>query len=169
MQIRKFAVLAVAIALSVCALWTTAGAFNVQPDPPSFGVVSVTPDQTLRLNALCSPHGVKGFPPDPCRAELMFHNMNGEDITRQVVELQPGQATFIEISTGGRTAAGERVGIIPCIIPSPESGRLLPTVEVFDATTGETSLFINPVTPRLSFIKGFPGLRAVQTEEIREQ
>jgi len=169
MQIRKRAVVAVVALLSVGALWTTATAFNPQPDPPGFGLVSVTPDQALRLNAVCSAHGVNGTPPDPCRAELMFHNVAGDVISSRFVELQPGQAAFIEVSPGLRTAAGERVGIIPCIIPGPDSGRLLPTAEVFNTETGETSLFINPVTPRLTFIKGSPVARMIQTEEIGGQ
>ena len=30
---------------------------------------------------------------------------------------------------------------------------MLPTVEVFDNSTGQTAFLVNPVTPRLSFIK----------------
>jgi hypothetical protein len=166
MQTRKLAVVAIATVVSVGALYTTATAFDPQPDPPAFGVVSITPDQALRLNAVCAGHGVNGTPPDPCRAELMFHTAAGDTILSRFVELRPGEAAFIDVSPGTRTAAGERVGIIPCIIPGPDSGRLLPTAEVFNTTTGETSLFINPVTPRLTFIKGFPVARMIQTEEI---
>ena len=58
---RKNAVLGVAAgALVVGAAWTTLVAFDPQPDPPAFGVISITPDQTIRLNAVCSAHGVKG-------------------------------------------------------------------------------------------------------------
>ena len=61
---------------------------------------------------------------------------------------------FLDDSLGVRTAAFERVAIVPCVVPDPERGRLLPTAEVFDNATGQTAFLVNPVTPRLSFIKG---------------
>ena len=80
---RKNAVLGVAAgALVVGAAWTTLVAFDPQPDPPAFGVISITPDQTIRLNAVCSEHGVKGTPA-PCRAELMFHDAAGNVLASQ--------------------------------------------------------------------------------------
>ena len=151
---KKNAVLGVAAgALVVGAAWTTLVAFDPQPDPPAFGVISITPDQTIRVNAVCSEHGVKGAPA-PCRAELMFHDAAGNVLASQVVRLRPGQSAFLDYSLVVRTTALERVGIIPCILPDPGRGRMLPTAEVFDSTTGETAFVVNPVTPRLSFILG---------------
>ena len=151
---RNLALGVAAGALVVGAAWTTLVAFDPQPDPPAFGVVSITPEQTIRLNAVCSEHGAKGLPPGPCRAELMFHDAAGNVLVSQVVRLRPGEATFLDYAIGVRTSALERVGIVPCIIPDPEHGRVLPTAEVSDNTTGQTVLFVNPVTPRLSFIEG---------------
>lgn len=136
------------------ATWTTLRAFDPQPDPPAFGVISITPDQTIRLNAVCSEHGVRGVPPGLCRAELMLHDAAGNVLVSRAVRLRPGQSTFLDYTIGARTTALERVGIIPCIIPDPERGRILPTAEVFDNTTGQTAFLVNPVTPRLSFVKG---------------
>jgi hypothetical protein len=141
-------------ALVAGATWTTLRAFDPQPDPPAFGVVSITPDQTIRLNAVCSERGVGGLPPDPCRAELMLHDAAGNVLASQAVWLKPGQSTFLDYRIGIRTAAFERIGIVPCVIPDPERGRILPTAEVFDNATGQTAFVVNPVTPRLSFIKG---------------
>jgi hypothetical protein len=136
------------------ATWTTLRAFDPQPDPPSFGVVSITPDQTIRLNAVCSEHGVGAVPPAPCRAELMLHDAAGNVLASQDVRLRPGQAAFLDYRIGIRTAPFERVGIVPCVIPDPERGRILPTAEVFDNTTGQTAFLVNPVSPRLSFVTG---------------
>jgi hypothetical protein len=141
-------------ALLAGATWTTLAAFDPQPDPPAFGIVSITPEQTIRLNAVCSEHGVRGIPPVACRAELMFHDAAGNVLLSQVVRLKPGQATFLDYTVGIRTAPFERVAIQPCVIPDPERGRMLPTVEVFDNATGQTALLVNPVTPRLSFVTG---------------
>lgn len=151
---RKNALLAVAAALVAAGAWTTLVAFDPQPDPPAFGLISITPDQTIRLNAVCSAHGVRGVPAAPCRAELMFHDAAGNVLISQVVRLKPGQAAFLDYSLVSRTTPLERVGIIPCVLPDPARGRLLPTAEVFDSVTGQTAFVANPVTPRLSFIAG---------------
>jgi hypothetical protein len=156
---RNLALGIAAGALVLGAAWTTLVAFDPQPDPPAFGVVTITPDQTIRLNAVCSEHGVKGTPPDPCRAELMFHDAAGNVLASTVVRLKPGQATSLDYTLGVRTDALERVGIIPCILPDPEGGRMLPTAEVIDNTTGRTAFLVNPVTPRLSLIIGQLGAR----------
>jgi hypothetical protein len=141
-------------ALVVGAAWTSLAAFDPQPDPPAFGIISITPDQTIRLNAVCSEHGVNGVPPAPCRAELMLHDAAGNVLVSQIVRLKPGQATFLDYTVGLRTTPSERVGIQPCVLPDPQRGRVLPTVEVFDSATGQTALLVNPVTPRLSFVMG---------------
>ena len=150
---RKNALLAVAAALVAGGAWTTLVAFDPQPDPPAFGVISITPDQTIRLNAVCSAHGVKGEPAAPCLVELMFHDAAGNVLVSQAVRLRPGQAASLDYSTV-RTAGFDRVGIVPCIQPDPARGRVLPTAEVFDSVTGQTAFVVNPVTPRLSFVAG---------------
>ena len=139
--------------LIVGAAWTTLAAFDPQPDPPAFGVVSITQNQTIRLNAVCSEHGAKGVPPGPCRAELMLHDAAGNVLVSQIVRLKPGQTTFLDYAVDLRTPPLERVGIIPCVLPDPERGRLLPTVEVFDSATGQTAFHVYPVSPRLSFVR----------------
>jgi hypothetical protein len=140
-------------ALIVGAAWTTLSAFDPQPDPPAFGVVSITPDQTIRLNAVCSEHGVNGFPAAPCKAELMLHDAAGNVLVSQIVKLRPGQTTFLDYTVGLRTTPLDRVGIVPCVLPDPQRGRILPTVEVFDSATGQTAFLAAPVTPRLSFVE----------------
>jgi hypothetical protein len=145
--------------VGVAALWSRVSAFDPQPDPPSFGLVSITPDQKIRLNVVCSEHGVGALPPGPCRGALMFHDAAGEVLVEDTVQLGPGQTASLEYEIGVRTGALERVGIVPCVIPGPDSGRLLPTTEVADRETGRTALFITPITPRLSFVDAEPGKR----------
>jgi hypothetical protein len=72
-------------------------------------------------------------------------------VARQDVRLRAGQAATLEY-TVDPSRAGGRVGIIPCVIPTPLSGRLLPTAQLLNER-GETMLVLDPVTPRLSFIK----------------
>ena len=139
-------------ALVLATMSGTANAFNPQPDPPAFGIVSINPDQTIRLNVVCWEHDVDGLPPGPCHGELMFHDVNGNIVARQLVRLLPGQAASLDFSFG-RTSPGALVGADPCWIPDPTSGRALPTAEVFDTLSGRLALHVNPVTPRISFIE----------------
>jgi hypothetical protein len=88
----------------------------------------------------------------------MFHDMAGNVVARQVVRLRPGGAALLDFSLGPRTGPATLVGIDPCWIPDPSSGRALPTVEVFDSASGRVARHVNPLTPRITFIDG--GLRA---------
>jgi len=150
MQMHK---LAAACAVVVGgALGGPAVAFNPQPDPPAFGIVSINPDQTIRLNIVCWEHDVGGVPPGPCSGEMMFHDMAGNIVARQFVKLGPGGATLLDFSLGPRTSPARLVGIDPCWIPDPTSGRALPTVEVFDTQSGRVARHVNPLTPRISIV-----------------
>jgi hypothetical protein len=151
MQMRT---IAAAAAVSLGALAVPAYAFNPIPEPPAFGVVSVNPDQTIRLNLVCWEHEAAGQAPTPCKGELMFHDMAGNIVARQIVWLRPGGATVLDYSLGPRTSPATLVGIDPCWIPDPTSGRALPTVEVFDSASGRVARHVNPLTPRITFIEG---------------
>lgn len=134
----------------------TVQAFNPQPDPPGFGLVSILPDQTIRMNMVCFGHPANGFPPDPCRGEIMLHDISGNVLASRRVLLKPGEAAFLDFSTGIRTGSVslDRVGIDPCWIPAERSGIGIPTVEVFDTASGRTTLFINPAAPHVSMFRG---------------
>ena len=153
--IRQLVPVAFAVVLSAGAAGT---AFAAQPpdptrlDPPAFGIVSINPDQTIRLNVACWEHAVNGIPPDPCHGELMFHDMARNIVARQTYRLTPGQAAFLDFSFDPRTSPGALVGLEPCIAPDPTSGRALPTTEVFDTQSGRVALHVNPLTPRISII-----------------
>ena len=123
----------------------------VRTDPPGFGIVSINPDQTIRLNVVCWEHVVNGVPPGPCSGDMMFHDMAGNVVAIQTVKLLPGHGAVLDFGYG-RSAPGSLVGLEPCWIPDPTSGRALPTVEVFDTVTGRTALHVNPLTPRVSIV-----------------
>jgi hypothetical protein len=149
MHVRTIAATA---AVTLGALASPAHAFNPQPEPPAFGIVSVNADQTIRLNVVCWEHDVAGQPPRPCSGELMFHDMVGNIVARKLVRLRPGGATVLDFAFGPRTDPALLVGADPCWIPDPFSGRALPTVEVFDTASGRVARHVNPVTPRITFI-----------------
>jgi len=153
MQIKTLAAGWAAAVVVLGTMSDAATAFNPQPDPPAFGIVSINPDQTIRLNVVCWEHDVAGIPPGPCHGELMLHDMAGNILARQTVSLAPGQAAFLDFTYGVRASPADVVGIDPCWIPAPTSGHALPTAEVFDTLSGRTALHVNPVTPRISFIE----------------
>jgi hypothetical protein len=154
MQIKTLAAGLAVGALMLGAMPGSAADFNPQPEPPGFGIVSINPDQTIRLNVVCWEHAVNGVPPGVCNGELMFHDMTGNIVARQSVELAPGQAALLDFTFGLRTSPGNLVGINPCWIPGPNSGRGLPTAEVFDSQSFKVALHVNPLTPRISLIGG---------------
>ena len=127
----------------------TTAAFNPQPDPPGFGLVTLVPGQDLRINVVCSEHGAGRLPPGPCAGELMFHDAEGNTLNGQRVVLLPGQATSLELNLGRE--GGSPIGINPCWIPGPDNtGFAIPSAEVFNTETGHTMLYLNPVVARLS-------------------
>ena len=154
MQIKTLAAGLAAGAVVLGAMSGTAVAFNPQPEPPGFGIVSINPDQTIRFNVVCWEHDVNGAPPVVCQGELMLHDMAGNIVARRPVRLAPGQAAFLDFTFGPESSPGNLVGINPCWIPGPNSGRSLPTAEVFDSRSGRIALHVNPLTPRISLIAG---------------
>jgi hypothetical protein len=82
-----------------------------QQPPPindriSFGIVGITEGQTVRVNVSNSiaPND-SGYPPGPTRVVIRFLNPAGRpvtnrsgDVIRQVVELQRGESTFLDIN-----------------------------------------------------------------------
>lgn len=151
----KMQTIAASCAVALGALSGSAGAFNPQPDPPGFGIVSINADQTIRLNLVCWAHEVEGQPPAPCDGTLMFHDTTGNVVAVQVVKLAPGGATYLDYAVGPRTSPTTFVGINPCWMPNSTSGRALPTVEVFEYG-GRIARHINPLTPRISAVEGRP-------------
>ncbi|MGE0816533.1 MAG: hypothetical protein AB7O28_20750 [Vicinamibacterales bacterium] len=137
------------------AAWVPVLAFDPQPDPPAFGVISVRFGETLQFNVACAEHGAGLVGPRACGGTIMFHDTAGNVLAQQDYRLRPGQALTANYRLpDGDIAAGDgsvRVGIIPCVIPNPLGGRTLPTAELVD-DTGRTILYAAPIAPRLSFI-----------------
>jgi len=117
------------------------------PDPPMFGLVNLAPGQSIRINVVCAPHGIGRTPPGPCAGQLMLHDGDGNMLSSQAVSLAAGKSASLAFDGAVR---GGTVAIDPCWIPAPDSSRGISSVEVFDTTSGQTTLFINPAVARLS-------------------
>ena len=133
-----------------------AAAFNPQPDPPAFGMIGITHEQTARLNVNwgdvnpgpCRSRGE--VDPGPCRVqvELIFVDSQDNVLLRSNETLMPGHAAFLDLDgatlprdTGPPSAGGNRTQVRakirlvedPSLSPVPQGGlNLAATVEVFD-------------------------------------
>jgi hypothetical protein len=147
------------VASSTCAIRVLGGALvaivalarptaaSPLPDPPAFGLVNLAPGQSIRINVVCAPHGIGRVPPGPCAGQLMFHDGDGNMLSSQTVSLTAGKSASLAFDGAVR---GGTVAIDPCWIPAPDSSRGIPSVEVFDTASGQTTMFINPAVARLS-------------------
>ena len=135
-----------------------AAAFNPQPDPPAFGMIGITHEQTARLNVVNwgdqpVPSGDRSQPipigDRPVRVELTFFDSQGNRLARSVQTLERGHAGFLDLdgatldwSGPGDRMASNRTQIRANVrlyedpslqpVPSRNAANLAATVEVFD-------------------------------------
>lgn len=165
MFIRKFftklsIAIAVVVLLASGAVWeirhVRAMPTAVEFDP-AFGIVGITRGETMRLNVVNLLDPVPtGVPPGPCRVVLSFRNANGQPFTdangqvvRSETTLQAGESAFLELNGNlfgpPSTNGAGRLELRPLIQIFTVRGSFappcVPTMEVFDNTTGRTSLF----------------------------
>jgi hypothetical protein len=156
------------VAVACCAaavagvLWVPTLAFDPQPEPPAFGVISIRVREVLQLHAVCSPMGAGLVGPRACAGTMMVTDRSGTVLAKQDYRLRPGQAATLHYLADAADAAfgdgSVRVGIVPCFVPNPLSGRTIPTAELVDET-GRTVVHVNPAAPRLSFIDALVATR----------
>jgi hypothetical protein len=125
------------------------------PDPdtpvgsPEFGVVAVTPLDTLRLN-VTNITGSNGVPPDPCNVLMGFRNAAGGTIKTVSGTIEPGNTAFVYgswVEAAGAalsTNAQARLNLHPFVNLPPDPCRVTASAELVNAATGETTLYILP-------------------------
>jgi len=142
---RVLALAAVAL-LVVLASGRIVKAFNPQPDPPAlFGMVGITPGETLQLNIVNVE--LSGIPPGPCRVNLRFVNSSGIILKQQVVTVKPTQAASLSL-TGAEAGGAFRNEVHPVLqLTSADttSCSAIGSVEVFNTNSGQTSILAHPI------------------------
>ena len=140
-----------------------AQAFNPQPDPPGFGVVSITGDQVAQLNVTNTYASDRSLvneaaldPPEPSRVELLFLDAGGGMITRSTFTVAPGQTVSLPLAgarlTSGRNRAQIRavVNILDYAVDHQTGAVLsdpfIATLELYDSQTGKTQVIVSPGT-----------------------
>lgn len=121
-------------------------AFNPQPDPPAFGVVSISGLETLRVTAACLPQTLTGeVVPGPCRVSLQLRAADGSVLKQQEAALQPGQWLTLEYSMGPTLGfAQRRLDVLP-VAWGDGSGRVAATVQIVNSLTGLTETVLNAI------------------------
>jgi hypothetical protein len=142
-------------------------AFNPQPDPPGFGLIGVSINETLRFNVSNVSGDTQKFPPDPYRVEITFVNASGAELLPAVqTTLAPGESTSVDLNGAdllGRVTSTDsittdsallRTEVRPVIriVPIATIRRLPPdpcisTIELIDNQTGKTLLTSGPQNP----------------------
>jgi len=142
------------------AFWLTirVKAFNPQPDPPAFGLVSVSPGQTLRLNVVnrltpppepdrmgrATRHAMLAFdmyradvPPGPCATAHRFADRQSCEVT-----LAPGEAASFDLTSAAEIGLTQ---VLPAVQDDDrnQSPALVYTLEVRE--NGKTILLLPAV------------------------
>lgn len=143
---KRVVLFACAALLVVLASGKIVKAFNPQPDPPAiFGMIGITPGETMQLNIVNVQ--VNGIPPGPCRVTLRFLSSEGRTLKQQIVTVKPTQAASLTL-TGAEAGGAFRNEVHPALLlTSTETPgcSAIGSVEVFNTSSGETSLLAHPI------------------------
>jgi hypothetical protein len=143
---KRVVVLTCVALLVVIASGRIVKAFNPQPDPPAlFGMVGITPEDTLQLNIVNVE--LAGLPPGPCNVTLRFLNSSGIILKQQTVTVKTKQAASYTI-TGVEAGGGFRNEVHPVLLLTSNEATgcsAIGSVEVFNTASGETTLLAHPI------------------------
>jgi hypothetical protein len=121
-------------------------AFNPQPDPPGvWGMFGITPSETARLNVVNLQ--LPNLPPDPCTLQFNFIDGQGHFLKQKVLTLKPAQSAFLDI-TGVEAGGAFRTEIHPFVklaTGTPVGCNAVSTLELFDTSSGKTSILAHPI------------------------
>ena len=119
--------------------------FNPQPDPPGvWGMVGVTPSDTIRINVVNMQFSA--YPPGPCSVAMKFLDPAGKILHQQTFTINSTQSASLDYTPVGTSAF--RTEVHPVVaIPStePTGCSAVGSVEVFDTNSGETKVYANPI------------------------
>jgi len=139
------------------------------PDRVSFGMVGITAGQTIRISVANTimPNDV-GLPPGPVRVVMSFRGMNGQlirnrggEVIRRIVELDRGDAAFLDLDYDQLPPGPSRVQVRPVVVRQPPPiqdsigipyDSAVPMVEVINNANGRTQF---AVSANPGVIRGF--------------
>jgi len=130
--------LGIALVFFLGARSQTAQAFDTTDDKPSpmFGLAK---GQTARLNVV----NIGDPNQDSCQVQMIFYDNEGKQLALDSQKLDPGIATFLDLSYADIGNPNIRVQIrswVKVVIGDPSI--CLSSLEVFDDETGRTAVFV---------------------------
>ena len=132
----------------------SAQAFNPQPDPPRYGMIGITPGETLRINVANPELPSATLLPPPCRVELAFLDSAGSPLLPPVqMTLEAGHSAHFDVNgdalfTPGTGDVLQRAEVRPVVrvLSNPTDvgtvflppGPCISSIELFDNATAKT-------------------------------
>jgi hypothetical protein len=131
---KRVSLIALAVVIAcVCIVSRRAAGAEDKLDFLAFGVVGITPGQTVRL------HAVSVGVPDVQNVELMFFDSQGNLLGHSFERLLPGRAASLDFTPiDVRFNRMEIYSVMRFVNGSPRRGYVIPTAEVIDDSTGKT-------------------------------
>jgi len=143
----------------VAGLALVAAPAQAQVSCPAMGIIHLAVGQTVQITVHQPPQPV--VPPQPCVADIGFTDAAGIFLVNEAgvefrlgISLMPGQADMVEVPANFGLSRGQRLGIVPVIVPAlgtenlPDScAGLVPSVELYDNKSGQTMAFSQPPEP----------------------
>jgi|SRR6266498_2391352 len=108
------------------------------PNEKPFPMVGLAKGQTARLNMV----NIGDPNLNPCEVQMVFYDSQGKALARDVQRLDPGMATFLDLSYAAVGNPNIRVQIRAWVKVIGDPTLCLASLEVFDDETGKTAVFI---------------------------
>ncbi len=138
---------------------------------PSFGMMGLAQNETLRLNVIAYPESPV-TPAPPCMAQLGFFNTAGVQVgSTTTVTLNPGQraAPLDFFPSSPIIPSGQRVEVRPVvnvISTSATVSQCLATAEVFDNTSGASLIEVAGMPPASPGVAPTYGIHGVASGQV---
>ncbi len=108
------------------------------PNEKPFPMIGLAKGQTARLNMV----NVGDPNQETCEAQMVFFDSQGRTRSRDVQKLEPGMATFLDLSYAAIGDPATRVQIRGWVRVVGDPTLCLASLEVFDEESAKTTVFI---------------------------
>jgi hypothetical protein len=108
------------------------------PNEKPLQMVGLANGQTARLNMV----NIGDPNQSPCEVQMVFYDSLGKALARDVQKLEPGMATFLDLSYATVGDPHIRVQIRARVKVVGDPNLCLASLEVFDEESGKTTIFV---------------------------
>jgi hypothetical protein len=123
------------------------------PQYVTFGMVGLGSGQTARLNALALPVGGPIIAGASCQVTFDFYDATGKSLGTSTATVAQGAAVHDDLAGTSADRAEIRGTVRAALVTSPAAGTpvsgscpVLPTMEIFDTSTGQTTVMLQQTT-----------------------